>query len=101
MACAEGSARTWVGTETGSAAPLPICPSKLTPQHVTTPNDESRAHVCDWPAERAMACVRPETTTGVDESVDPPLPSCPTWFIPQQRAPPPDTSVGQLVAAFH
>ena len=69
---------TATGVEELVNVPLPNCPSKLPPQHLTVPAANS-AHECATPPEIVIATapLRPLTATGIDESVVVPLPSWP------------------------
>jgi hypothetical protein len=58
------------------------------PQQFTVPPD-SNAHEESAPATTAVAPLKPETATGVDEAVVVPFPSWPLTLRPQHDAAPP------------
>src|SRR4051812_22341465 len=77
--------------------PLPSWPLPLYPQQYAQPPE--RAHMCPVvtglpppPAVIAVAFVRLETVTGIDESVVVPSPSWPWLLSPQHFAVPPDSN---------
>ncbi len=77
---------TMTGVEELVSVPVPSWPEPLYPQHVTLPS-ENRAQVWMFPAETAVAVVRP-TKTGVGAFIVVPLPSWPEPLYPQHATVP-------------
>ena len=71
---------------TSSARSAPICPFKLSPQHVSAPAG-SIAHVLASPADTRAAIGTPSGVTSDDEDETPsPSPSCPAQSCPTHRS---------------
>src|ERR1019366_3227696 len=60
---------TATGVEESVVVPLPSSPWPLLPQHSTVPPDRSAQAETEPSTETAVAPLRPETATGVEESV--------------------------------